>query len=244
MVITNGGAWRRPVGDGNGRPAYHGPVVHSKARRHEPAEDIVPSGTLPFVGRLADGADCEAMDFTGLTLGPASAKGAVFLGCRLERCGLDEVRLDGARFAECRLSDLAATAIQAADTTWRDTLVAGLRVGAFMAAGSTWDLVRLRGVKANLLDLRGARLANVVLEDCELGELDLGGADVRAIRVERSSIEDLSVEGARLIDVDLAGAQLGIVRGIAGLRGATLTSVQLLDLSPQLAAGIGILIRD
>lgn len=226
------------------RGAYHGLVAHSKARRRDPAQDIEPFGTVSFTGDLADGADFEAIDFTGLILGPASAMGATFLGCRLERCGLDEVRLDGARFAECRLSDLTATAIQAADTTWRDTLVAGLRVGAFMAAGSTWDLVRLRGVKANLLDLRGARLASVVLEDCELGELDLGGAEVRAVRVERSSIEDLSVEGARLLDVDLVGARLDIVRGIAGLRGATVSSVQMLDLAPQLAASVGILVRD
>jgi len=224
--------------------AYHGRVTNPKTRRHEPAHDVAPTETAPFRGTLANAADYEALDFTGLTLGPASAKGTTFLGCRLERCGLDEVRLDGSRFVDCRLSELTATAIQAGDTTWRDTLVSSLRVGAFMAAGSTWDVVRLRGIKANLLDLRGARLTDVVFEDCEIGELDLAGGEVRAVRVEASSIDDLSVEGARLSDVDLVGARLRLVRGITGLRGAALSPAQLLDLAPQLAADVGILVRD
>ena len=219
-------------------------MASPKSRRHEPTHDIAPQTTGQFSGGLADGTDYEGLDFTGLTLGPASATGSTFLGCRLERCGLDEVRLDRSRFVESRFSDLSATAIQAPDTTWRDTLIAGLRVGAFMASGSMWDLVRLRGVKANLLDLRGARLVDVVFEDCEIDELDLGGGDVRAVRVEGSSIEDLSVEGARLAEVDLVGARLGVVRGITGLRGTTVSPAQLLDLAPQMAADLGIVVRD
>lgn len=219
-------------------------MANLKTRRHEPAAEIALSELTLFTGSLEEGAEYDAVDFTGHTLGPSSAAGARFLGCRLERCGLDDVRFDGSRFAESRLADLTATAIVAGETTWRDTLISGLRVGAFMASGSTWDLVRFRSVKANLLDLRGARLANVVLEDCEIGELDLGGGDVRALRVDRSSIEVLSVEGAHLADVDLVGAVLAVVRGIAGLRGATLSTVQLLELAPQFAASLGISVRD
>jgi uncharacterized protein YjbI with pentapeptide repeats len=157
---------------------------------------------------------------------------------------MDDLRLDRARFAECRVADVVAATINAPDSTWRDSLLADARIGALMASGSTWSLVRMRGVKANLLDLRAARLGDLVFEACTIGELDLGDAAVRSVTFERTSIEDLSVEGARLTDVDLRGARLTLVRGIAGLRGATMAPGQLLDVAPQLAAHLGIRLAD
>jgi uncharacterized protein YjbI with pentapeptide repeats len=218
-------------------------VASSRTRRHEPANDIAPTSTTPFTGSLEDGADYESLDFAGLDLGPGSAVGTTFLASRLERCGLDGVRLDRARFVESRVADLVATTIDAADSTWRDSLLADVRVGALLAVGSTWDLVRLRGVKANLLDLRGAHLTDIVFEDCAIGELDLGDAEARGVSFERCAIDDLSVEGARLADVGLSGARLGQVRGVAGLRGATLDAGQVVDLVPVLAAHLGITIK-
>jgi uncharacterized protein YjbI with pentapeptide repeats len=134
--------------------------------------------------------------------------------------------------------------MHAGDASWRDTLVAEARIGALLASGSAWDLVRLRGVRANLLDLRGARLTDVILEDCAIDELDLGDAELRSVRFEGCSIDDLAVEGTRLLDVDLAGARLGIVRGVAGLRGASITASQLVDLAPLLAVHLGITVRE
>jgi uncharacterized protein YjbI with pentapeptide repeats len=214
-------------------------VANTKPRRREPAQEIVPADLTPFAGpALEDGGDYEAVDFAGLDLAGASATGATFLGCRLEQCGIDGIRLDRARFAECRIADLRSTTVNAPDSTWRDSLLADARIGALLASGSTWNLVRLRGVKANLVDLRGARLVDMVLEDCAIGELDLGDAEARSVRIERSTIDDLS----RLHDVDISGARLEVVRGIAGLRGAIIEPGQLLDLAPLLAAHLGIAI--
>lgn len=151
--------------------------------------------------------------------------------------------LDRSRFAESCLSDLSAASVHAGNSAWRDTLLADARIGALLASGTTWDLVRLRGVKANLLDLRGARLTDVVFEDCAISELGLGDAELRSVRFEATTIDDLAVEGTRMTDVDLTGARLGVVRGIAGLRGATVAPEQLLDLAPLLAAHLGIRTR-
>jgi uncharacterized protein YjbI with pentapeptide repeats len=99
-------------------------------------------------------------------------------------------------------------------------------------------------VKANLLDLRGARLTDVAFEDCAIGELDLGDAELRSVRFEATTVDDLAVEGTRMIDVDLTGARLGVVRGIAGLRGARIGPGQLQGLAPLLAATLGIAVGD
>ena len=212
-------------------------------RRHTPPEQIDLPLLAPFAGTLADGVDYEDLDLAGLDLSGASAIGASFLGCRIEHCTLDDVRLDRARIAETHIRDVGATAIHAGDTNWQGSLLADARVGALLASGSTWDLVRLRGIKANLLDLRASRLTDVVLEDCAIGELDLGLAKVRSLRVVRSTIGDLSVEDASLADVDLTGARLAVVRGVVGLRGATIGVGQLQDLAPLLATSLGIEVR-
>ena len=226
------------------RRRYDGRVATPKSRRHEPPRDVSFPPLTAFDGDLADGEDYEAVEIAARDLGGASAVGASFLGCRLGRCGIDGIRLDRARLTECHVVEITAASIHAGDSSWRDALLEEARVGALLASGSTWDLVRLRGIKANLVDLRVARLTDVVFEDCTIGELDLGSAELRAVRFERTTIDDLSVEGARLTDVDLVGAQLGVVRGIAGLRGASICPVQLLDLAPLLAAHLWITVRE
>lgn len=83
-----------------------------------------------------------------------------------------------------------------------------------------------------------------MLEDCTIDELDLGDTELRSVRFEGCAIDDLSLEGSRLVDVDLTGVRLGVVRGIAGLRGGTIAPGQLLDLAPLLAAHLGIRVRE
>ena len=109
--------------------------------------------------------------------------------------------------------------------------------GSFSA---TWSGIRLRGIKLDFLDLNGAKVSNTVIEDCVIGELELAEADLRRVRFPGSSIGILGSSGARLTDVDLSGARLRTIGSIAGLRGATLSADQLIDLAPLLAAHVGI----
>ena len=111
------------------------------------------------------------------------------------------------------------------------------------ASSATWSVVRVRGIKLDFLDLSGAKVSNAVLEDCVIGELELGEADLRSVRFPGCEIGVLGVSGARLTDVDLSGATLRTISSVTGLRGATLSADQLIDLAPLLAANVGIRIR-
>ena len=57
-------------------------------------------------------------------------------------------------------------------------------------------------------------------------------------------IDDLEADGlsdySRLTDVDLRGADLDTVRGIASLKGATVSFEQLMTLAPALAEELGL----
>jgi hypothetical protein len=76
-----------------------------------------------------------------------------------------------------------------------------------------------------------------------IGAIDLGDARATGLRFDGCGIGELMVEGATLARVDLTGADLGLVRGVAGLRGAAMTPGQLMDIAPLLAVAAGIEVR-
>lgn len=220
-------------------------MARPSGSKHEaPREVALPSPLTAFArSSLERDGDYEAVHFDGLSFARQVAEDAKFLGCRFERCAFDETSLRRAHISECLIEELHATSFDTGDSVWRDTLVTVRRVGALLAAGASLSSVRLRGGRLDLLDFSGAHLVAVAFEGCAVGELDLGTAEGRGLSFEGSEIELLDVTGSRLVDADLTGATIGAVRGVAGLRGATVTPVQLMDLAPHLAAHLGIKVR-
>ena len=215
-----------------------------KAKPHEPPVVMALPQLTAFGGlSLEARGDYEAIEFVDLRLAGQVADDAAFLACRLERCDLDGLSMRRARVAECLVADMHAASLDVAESVWRDSLVTGPRLGAMSASGATWSSVRIRGGKLNFVDLTTACLTNVVFEACEIGELDLADAELRIVRFVGSSIDELTVAGARLTEVDLSGATLRAIRGIDGLRGATISPGQLVDLAPLLADHIGLRVR-
>ena len=60
------------------------------------------------------------------------------------------------------------------------------------------------------------------------------------VRFEASSIDILDAASARFTDVDLSGAKLRTIGGVASLKGATISAEQLIDVAPLLAKHLGI----
>jgi hypothetical protein len=221
------------------------PSGRRAAHRPPPAVALELPELVPFADRaLEAGADYEAVDLVGLDLARQRADNAGLVRCRLARCVLDELAMPRARLSECLVTDCRGLAVELTASIVRDTLLADNRLGVLSASRATWSEVRLRGGKIDLLDLSLGRLTDLAFESCVIGVLDLTGSGIRRATFERSEIGELVLDDARLSDVDLSGAELRLVRGIGQLRGATIARSQLLDLAPQLAAHIGLTIRD
>ena len=219
-------------------------MAKASGRRTEPPTAIDLPELVRLTGDLlAPHGDYEGAHLLDEDLAGRKLDGAAFVSCHLDRCGFDEVSLRRGRISECLLGDIHAISLDAADAVWRDTLVTDPRIGALSAPGATWDGIRIRGGKLDFVNLSGSKLSDVVLEGCVIGELDLGQAEVKRLRLDGAVIGVLDVTSARLLDVDLADASLGAVRGIGGLRGATISPSQLLDLAPILAAHVGVKVR-
>jgi pentapeptide repeat protein len=77
-----------------------------------------------------------------------------------------------------------------------------------------------------------------------LDDADLAGASLRETRFSHSQLLRVVIDGARLSVVDFRGSALEPAGDVLALRGAIVDPVQLVELGPLLAHGLGIEVRD
>ena len=188
---------------------------------------------------LTGGATADGLRFTGMEL-TGDATGARFLECALTDCDLAGVLFDRARLAGCLLTDVRSPDWSLVDATLLDAVVLGGRFGALTASGAGLTRLALDGAKVDFLNLRGATLVDVTLTGCTIGELDVSGADLRDVRVVDCSVGSLVLAGARNRAVDLRGAEIATLDGVADLRGCTISAGQLTGWSAGMATELGI----
>jgi uncharacterized protein YjbI with pentapeptide repeats len=194
-------------------------------------------------GMLRPEADLDGEVLTG-DLSGASAGNARFLECTFQRCDLTELSAPRARFGDTGLYAVHGAGVDLAESTWLDCVVQGARLGAVQLFGAELRRVRFEGCKIEFLNLRGARLADCAFVDCQLLEPDFAEATLEKVDFAGSRLVSPDFGRARMKDVDLSGADLAGPRGLAGLRGATVSRLQLIDLAPALAAELGIRVTD
>jgi uncharacterized protein YjbI with pentapeptide repeats len=158
----------------------------------------------------------------------------------LEDCDLAGVPFDRARFTSCHLSDVRATAWSPADATLLDVVLTRGRFGVLTAHGSELTRVRLQDLKVDLVDLGSATLVDVTFAGCTIGELDLTRADLRDVRFLDCTVGLLVLDGVRCRAVDLRGAEVTRLDGVAGLAGCTISTAQLAGWAAGMAAELGI----
>lgn len=196
-------------------------------------------------GELRPDGDYDGLDFRELDLAGQDGGGARFMDCALTGCALDETRLRNARFLDTVLTGPRGVGTDLADATLRDVEVLDARLGGVRSHGAVLERVLIRGGKIDYLNLRTARLRDVVFEGCVLVEPDFGGARLERVEFVDCTLKGVDLTSATLKDVDLRGAaSLEIARGVDRLAGAVISSAQLLDLAPVLAAELGIRVED
>ncbi len=143
----------------------------------------------------------------------------------------------------CRLDRLDVVALSVPNAGWFNTEVVGSRIGSIEAFDANLRQVAFTGCKLGYVNLRGAELADVSFTDCVIEDLDLGRAHASRVSLAGCRITRLELANSKLRDVDLRGATLGDVGTPEGLRGATVSVDQLLDLAPILAARLGMIVE-
>ena len=174
---------------------------------------------------------CERMTWTGRRRLSSSKMSDLATGQRraAAACVVDSV-----------LQRVDVVALSAVGSGWWNVEVGQSRLGSVELYDSTLRNVHVVRCKLGYLNLRGATLTDVAFTDCVIEDLDLMRATATRVSFSGTRISRLELAGSKLEHVDLRGARLAGIGTLEGLRGATTTLGQQLDIAPALAEGFGI----
>jgi len=195
---------------------------------------------------------------------PSFGDRALVEDARVAHLDLSEQRLIDTRFDRCVFDQVALTACDLRGSQWCDVqLVDGELSGAVLSES---ELVRVEisgGRAAGVVFLEGT-LRHARFRDVRLDSAIFHGATLEHCVFERCNLVDAdfvdaTFDGVEFVDCDLRAADLGVtkctrlflmhcdlegVKGVARLRGATITSDSILPLAMSAFAGLGLEIDD
>lgn len=191
---------------------------------------------------------------TAASLEHAEITRASWAGQTAKRLSVDSVRL----------TEPDLTAAQLHDGGWVDVEIAGGQLGGLNLSGSSWRRVRVsrarlsgavfteselkdvtfEDAKLDMANFRYAKLKNVQFIRCQLAEAGFAGAHLTDVTFAECDLTSAEFSGAVNKHVDLRGNTLLSINGIAGLAHATISTEQMIGLMPELAANLGLDVKD
>jgi uncharacterized protein YjbI with pentapeptide repeats len=212
-------------------------------------------GDLPFGDSLTpyDGAAPDALQdeghydgvlFEGLSLSVANANHTRFMECAFSDVTLDDVALRKSRLSDVWLRDVRLLSADLAGSSWLDGWFIGCSGAGIQAFDASFQRVVFADGKLDSWNFRGATLTDVTFDHCLLRDTDFGGAKLKRVTFAGCTLTRADFSRAVLEKVDMRGAELDITAGYESLRGAIMTTGQLISLAPALAQQIGITIKD
>jgi len=213
--------------------------------------DVNELADLPFAamltghsGGLASGADYDVEHFDRLSFDEPHAASSRFLECAFTGVTFQGGRLPKASFRETWLRDVRLVATALGESRWEDVTIAESVLAGAELYGAQLRQVTLRGCKLDSVNFRGAQLTEVTFDGCELRDVDFAGAALTRAAFPGSRLTRTDFTNVRLEATDLRGAELGLIVGPDSLRGAIVSTAQLVYLAPVLAQTMGITVSD
>ncbi len=206
---------------------------------------------LPFAavltmnrGGLAPDAVYDCDHFDQVSFDEPQAASSRFIECAFTGVSFQGGRLQRARFSGVWLRDVRLVTTGLAETHWVDVVVAGSVAAGVEAFGAQLSRVTFRGCKLDSVNFRDAGLTDVTFDDCDLRDVDFAGATLTSVAFPDSRLTRTDFSRVRMDRTDLRGAELGVIIGPDSLRGAIISTAQLVYLAPLLAEIMGIKVSD
>jgi uncharacterized protein YjbI with pentapeptide repeats len=216
------------------------PALVAPSFDRPPLDDLEPGDPSQLAPRVA----LEGLSFRDVRVDALDLESAELTLCRLDGVRTPDASLRYAHVSESAWNGWDVPILRTARASWRDLTIEGTRSGSVEAYESTWNGVHFVNCRLGFVNLRGSHLQDVAFTDCTIDELDLGQSRITRFAASGTRISHLVVEQSTLQHVDLRGAELEGLAGLSALRGATISSLQLQQLAPLLAADRGISVRD
>lgn len=199
----------------------------------------------PLTDPLAPDSEYEQIHLDAVAVDEASAAGSWF-----HRSALTSVVLTGGSVAHSRFDDVWLRGVrwigtELGETRWLDAELIDSAWSGVIAVDAALHRVRFEGCKLESVNFRAAKLRNVTFADCVLRDVDFSSATLRQVDFPGSRLDGVALHRATLDTADLRGAAtLDLIADIGTLKGAVITTGQLMDLAPAFARAAGIIVND
>ena len=144
------------------------------------------------------------------------------------------------RFFESQISIDSTLEWVAIDGAFRNSRIEIGRVDSMDFTATTLNIVEFSVLKAGYANFVNANLSDVHFRDCTFETLDLFGASLKNVSFEQCRVDELDIRTVEIDGLDLRGLDFAGVRGLASLKGATISDFQLSQIAPELARSAGI----
>jgi uncharacterized protein YjbI with pentapeptide repeats len=168
---------------------------------------------------IADGSRLDAVKLLGSALDKMELTDVV--GIRLEAAALQTYK---ANLLRVSLSDCRLTGVEFAEARFEDCV--------------------LRNLKLDEAGFRFAHFKRVRFENCVLRQADFSGATFDHVTFTGCDLEGANFASANCQRMDMTTEDLTQVKGLIGLKGTTISTVQLMQLAPILAVELGFRVED
>ncbi len=201
-------------------------------------EDRQPSDAVPRLDARVEGA----------SLGPLDLAGTVFELVDLSGCELSGTRLSSSSWLRCSLHDCRLTGCDVANVTLEQTglrrvCIEGARLTGFTSGSTPHRDLTVGDCQAELSVWRQARLERAAFTGCRLGRSDWVGATLTEVTFTDCDLSGADLSQCRMRSVSFRGCRYDGIRGLDGLRGATVHVDDLLGLQTAMAAELGIRVQ-
>jgi len=199
----------------------------------------------PFHGELDREGDYNTIHFEGDEFEEGEGGNSRFTECAFTQVAFIGGAYRRARFNDVWLHTVRWVGTDLVETVWLDAEVIASALSGVQMFSSELRRMTFFNCKFDSVNFRTATLQAVSFVDCLLRDIDFGGATLTVVTFAGSALDEVRFGKARLQKVDLRGAtSLGIRDGVEALQGATITTMQLLDLAPMFAQAIGVTVQD
>ena len=192
---------------------------------------------------LAPDEEYEQVVFADTDFGTLAAGNCHFVECAFNHSTFGKNRMRKCRFTDSSLQDTRFVATDLAETGWQDATLTRCALAGVEAFSSTLRRVTFRDCKLDSVNFRDSTLRDVTFENCLMRDVDFGSARLNRVAFGGCTL-GADFSKATLARVDLRGAELRITAGYESLRGARISTVQLIGLAPMLAQHLGLTVED
>jgi len=194
-----------------------------------------------------DGEHDEIVEIDRVHVADADFTGATHLS--VDTAQLSRIVFTGVSWREFAWADATGERIEAAGMqTYKANLLrtefSDCRITGAEFAEAHFEDCTFRNVKFDDSGFRFAVFNRVCFENCMLRQADFGGAKLTNVSFSGCDFTGTSFMGAQCKNVDITHQDLIGSKAVLGLKGATISNVQLQQLAPILAAELGFHVKD